>query len=688
MRLHITTALAPVLLALMLSQTAIAQTAVTENTGLATTVPVVSVSGAGQVTSYKPDYFTEFQVSTARDMVFHIPGFTFQQGEQVRGFAGAAGNVLIDGQRPASKNTLNMTLNNISAAQVDHIELIVGGAPGIDMQGYSQIVNVVRKQSDKPSIFFGGNVKFFREDSKPAGFFNYSSNKGGKTTNFYVEAFEFKDNGVSDTKRYIYTPDLSDPMPKYVFIPQVGRGTGHAEKFDHSRPFLGGKLSFNANYNPIYYDLNADYIRDGVSSPEHMDLKETESEIGLQYERKLTKTVSLDLNMLRRYDRESIEDIYRETDYSALYKSLAQSSEHIFSGKLTWQPNDTLTYKVGAENVVNRRDNATSYVENNLVTAVPFDTVRVEEDRNEYYIIRNWQATPSLNVETGLKVETSTISVKQEDRSQSFVYPKPKVQIVWTANKDLKVTWRTERVVGQLNFDDFASSVSLDTAVIQAGNPEIVPQKEWQNSLAFDYSFWSKGAIKFQLLYSALQDTLDYKPIVTSDGVFNARGNIGDGTFAQAGVWVTLPLDKLYIKGGELKFDYEVNHTRVTDPITGKDRRISRTNPNNYNISFNQNLTKYRASWGVEIASQNDKYQYNATDAYTYRSSPWVSVFAEYKTKTNLTYAIVIQNPAGRYDKYDRTVYEGQRATTPVSRVERNSAYSKPWFILKLKKEL
>ena len=37
-------------------------------------------------------------------MVMLLPGFVLQEGDDdVRGYAGAAGNVLIDGQRPASK---------------------------------------------------------------------------------------------------------------------------------------------------------------------------------------------------------------------------------------------------------------------------------------------------------------------------------------------------------------------------------------------------------------------------------------------------------------------------------------------------------------------------------------------------------------------------------------------------------
>ena len=65
--------------------------------------PVEAAAQQG-VTSYRPEYFVAQQPSTAVDMLNRIPGFTLDNGASVRGFEGAAGNVLIDGQRPASKS--------------------------------------------------------------------------------------------------------------------------------------------------------------------------------------------------------------------------------------------------------------------------------------------------------------------------------------------------------------------------------------------------------------------------------------------------------------------------------------------------------------------------------------------------------------------------------------------------------
>eukprot|EP01030_Chromulinospumella_sphaerica_P023915 gene23915-23975_t len=51
------------------------------------------------VTAYPASFFAEAQPNSAMDMIARIPGFAFDEGDSVRGYGGAAGNVLIDGQR-------------------------------------------------------------------------------------------------------------------------------------------------------------------------------------------------------------------------------------------------------------------------------------------------------------------------------------------------------------------------------------------------------------------------------------------------------------------------------------------------------------------------------------------------------------------------------------------------------------
>lgn len=52
---------------------------------------------------YPADFYKPFQPQTALDMLERTPGFILSEGTSLRGFGNAAGNVLIDGQRPTVK---------------------------------------------------------------------------------------------------------------------------------------------------------------------------------------------------------------------------------------------------------------------------------------------------------------------------------------------------------------------------------------------------------------------------------------------------------------------------------------------------------------------------------------------------------------------------------------------------------
>ena len=52
----------------------------------------------------------------------------------MRGFGGAGGNVLIDGQRPAAKSdNLENILRRLPSSNIERVDLIRGSANGIDM---------------------------------------------------------------------------------------------------------------------------------------------------------------------------------------------------------------------------------------------------------------------------------------------------------------------------------------------------------------------------------------------------------------------------------------------------------------------------------------------------------------------------------------------------------------------------
>lgn len=132
---------------------------------------------------FTPDFFAANRPNTAQDMVNRIPGFSINDGAQTRGFEGAVGNVLINGNRPASKNdTGSNVLSRTPASQVERIELVRGGAAGIDMQGYAMVANVILKKGVNTQQILTWNAQIFDGGHDVyGGSYQFTANNGDRS---------------------------------------------------------------------------------------------------------------------------------------------------------------------------------------------------------------------------------------------------------------------------------------------------------------------------------------------------------------------------------------------------------------------------------------------------------------------------------------------------------------------------
>src|SRR5690606_27732877 len=98
---------------------------------------------AGPDPVYPAAFYQPFQPQTALDMLERTPGFILSEGASVRGFGNAAGNVLIDGQRPTVKGGgITEVLRRITASRVERVVLL-RGADAAEAQGQTLVANVV-----------------------------------------------------------------------------------------------------------------------------------------------------------------------------------------------------------------------------------------------------------------------------------------------------------------------------------------------------------------------------------------------------------------------------------------------------------------------------------------------------------------------------------------------------------------
>src|SRR6187551_432895 len=69
-----------------------------------TVAPAARPAQASRTTVYDAAFFAQYAPSNALEIARQVPGFTLDLGNlDTRGFAGAAGNVVINGARPSSK---------------------------------------------------------------------------------------------------------------------------------------------------------------------------------------------------------------------------------------------------------------------------------------------------------------------------------------------------------------------------------------------------------------------------------------------------------------------------------------------------------------------------------------------------------------------------------------------------------
>ncbi|MDP1630851.1 MAG: TonB-dependent receptor [Caulobacter sp.] len=660
---------------------------------LAAATPEAAVTQAVQpqgVTPYSAAFFAGAQPNSAMDMIARIPGFAFDGGDRVRGFGGAAGNVLIDGQRPASKSeSLEDSLRRIQAAQVERIDIVRGGAPGLDMQGKTIIANVILR-NDKPgqwllsvgSNFYGGGR------TSPSVRFEGSRKVGERVFDWSALRFSYVDDGAGEGPRTVTDP--TGALLRESFSDETADDRGYTLKGGVKTPLLGGRLAINSKLDHKRYkwslydtavlpatgrlDVHDDYVRD-------------EGELGGNWERSLGPKLKLELTGLTQRKYSDYDSVFSDGVDEGLFVQENESGESIVRGVLRYTLSPDWSFEGGGEAAFNYLDSAQTYVENGVAVVLPAANVRVEERRGEVFGSTTWRPTPKLSLEAALRVEVSTISQSGDSTlEKSLTYPKPRLSATWSPTSVDQFRLRIEREVGQLDFDDFVSSVAFSTGTGTAGNADLEPDKTWVLEAAYERKFWKTGAIVLTLQHNEIADATDRVPIIGPGYAFDAPGNIGDGVSDSVKVSLNLPLARLGVPGGLLRASGEWTRSEVTDPVTGETRRISGQAPFDGDIRFSQDLTRYHVQWGVDAFLGFQERYYRFDQIETVQLQTWLAAYAEYKPRPNLSFRIEAQNLLGRDYIRTREVYTGPRDSSGLKLIDHRPLNFDPFIAFRIRR--
>ena len=603
-------------------------------------------------------------------MVVRIPGFSVNQNNSVRGFSGAVGNVLFDGSRPASKDeSLSGLLQRIPADQVERIELIRGGAPGVDMQGYSTVINVIRRQTESS-----------RQVTAYAGAFIFDDGR-------YIPNFGIELSGTSGQRQYSFalntSTSLSDsvgsgilrrysPAGALLFedrIESESDGDGLGARARWQQPLFGGEIELTGNLG--YYDFKFEQNQYGLAGDRFLtdSADAVQGEAGLRYSRPFSERLRGEGRFIQRLRQQTGAQSFISPAVNQLFAYDNTSGETIARASVTFEPSESLTFEGGAEGAFNFLDAQQALTVDGTPVPLPSDSVRVEELRGEIFGQTTWRPTDDLSLEGGLRIERSTISQSGgSDLEETFTFLKPRAVLTWTPSEHDQLRLRVEREVGQLNFGDFAASAELANNNVFAGNADLSPQSAWVFEAAWERRFWEEGVLTATVTHERLTDVIDVIPVTDGVDVFSAPGNIGDGTASGFSLEATIPTDRFGVTGGQLTTSWRWRVSEVTDPTTGEERRISGQRPEEFFTRFTQDIDSWRVNWGVEYQPWGEDTVYRIDQVSHFRFRDYASAWVEYKPTDDWT----LRAQAWMLGSYDqtRTVFTGPRDTDPQAYTE------------------
>ena len=646
------------------------------------------------VISYSGAFFAETGPNTALDMVQRLPGFTFDKGVVVRGLEGGGGNVLIDGEPVVSKNdTLDEILRRIPVGSVLRVDVIRGGAAGIDMRGRTVVANVVRKSQSgfhgalsatNWNIYDGRTMNGMRAEGQ--------WRWDGKLLELSMVLGSGPDDLLGDGRRTRTTPTGA-----VLIRSQVDADAGGKKKFligAYEMPLYGGRLKLNGAFLPNPYSAE---ITDRLSVPggkeyEYDTQDKLQGEFGARYSRALGSKSGLEAVFFQQWNNNDTKAHFESAAVNRDFESDKKLTETVGRVLVRRSQSEHLALEAYVEGAFNGLDSTTTFIQNGAKVALPAANVRVKEKRAEASLQATLTLSPALKLEGQMREESSTISSTGDlvlEKTLSFF--KPRLGLTWSPDDADQVRVRIEREVSQLNFDDYiASSSTASTGAVLAGNPDLSPQQAWVAEAAIERRFWGSGAAVLTLRHSELTDVIDRAPIyVNGVAVADAPGNIGNGTSDEIVASLAIPLQRFGLKAAQLKGQVTRRFTSVMDPATGRRREISNLHPVDWELHFNQDLPKIRTNWGVEIFAGGFRERaFRLSEIETKKVGTPIWIFAETRLRPDLLLRMEVQNIGERNAKRIREVYAGPRGSSALSYTDDRDLEFGRSFLIRIKKLL
>lgn len=590
----------------------------------------------------------------------------------MRGLSQAAGNVVINGERPSSKSdTLDTILARIPANRVARVEVGRGTLFGAEYSQVSQVLNLVlTSTSGLSGTMEAGARREFTGKIFPQGSASAMLKRGKSTFNASIGV---KNDNTSE-----------EGIDRFFVLPS-GVETEFRRKVNHiQEPVVSGSLAWayddganrsahlngRIDYDP--FSLTQENTVRPLSGVVRNDslvqrFNVTGFEMGGDVTRPFAggglKLIGLATRRHRLNEEESLLGPGGTVGGGFAQNQDSQRNETV--GRLVWTRPGLGGWNVetGLEGALNTLDSKVDLFSIGTTGGrtridLPVDQARVEELRGEAFINAGRPLTSSLRLDLGLTYEVSRLTVSGDATAQrSLQFIKPKATLDWRPEGGWRVQLSVERTVAQLRFEDFISSAELASERVNGGNAELLPQRAWELRATFEKPILGDGLVRLEFGHNFVSMVQDRIP--TPEG-FDAPGNLGDGSLTLAKARIDAPLDRFGIKGGRFTLYGSYVRTSVIDPYTLASRRFSGNSDYYFEGSYRQDLGKFAYGVNFEGGTASVNYRQNELDRF-YSDIPYVSVFAEYRPRPTTTVTLGIENLTRSAGHRDRTFFAPDR---------------------------
>ncbi len=666
--------------------------------------PGVRLSDDGTRVIYGPEFFGQFNAVTAVDILKRIPGIqdllNFDTGfvpggsfnaVEKRGFGSTGEQILINGERISGKtNDTGGTLQRIQARQVERVEVIRGAVAGLDVRSEGLIVNVVLKGSVGSGTWEASATNYTGGRVDWGGRLSYAATLGALNYNVSVqEAPRFLQR---DRVEFYFNPITAAPFQRNTELNQMVTDE-HILSSSASYAFSNGdKFSLNGRY-----DDKSDFERQpayqfGIPSPPlgflRLDNRERQTaektwEIGGDYTHDFTgggQFKSLFVYTDGSFNRLSpfkLTPAGLPEQITQLQKEDRSNSEKILRGSYRWPWSPTVTAELGGETAINtlNEDVRTSIDSGSGLRPIRLfnGLSQVQETRIEPFSSLNWQVTSKLFVDARLEFEYSRLKQSGPDVNQtrSLFYPRPGIDIRYDLAPLNQLRASIQRTVGQLNFADFVASFANDDAragLVNAGNPNLVPQRAWEYALTYERRLGKDGGVvSLKAFYNDISDLLGVIPVGPLRDL-SAVGNTGAGRAYGLESKASVRLSGLGLPGVVLNATGLVRHSRSTDSFTGRPRPFQDYPKYAYSFGFRHDTQWRDLSYGVSFDDEALRYSsdINYTQALNRKFDG--NAFVEMRALPGIKAKFEVKRMLHSGAERNREVFIGNRAFTPLLR--------------------